>query len=69
MGHYEDFGRLLEAIKAYRADGSIPADAQQIDAACARILAHDPFDETAIEWKRIAELVKELHGGEWPAPG
>lgn len=69
MGQYEDLQRLLEAIAAYRANGSIPADAEQIDAACARILARDPFDETAIEWKRIAAFVKELHGGEWPAAG
>jgi len=69
MGSYEDFRRLLEAIEVYRTGGSISADAEQIDAACARILTHDPFDETAIEWKRIAELVKELNGGEWPPTG
>lgn len=67
MGHYEDFKRLLAAIEAYRTDGSFPPEADRIDAACARILAHDPFDETAIEWNRIAEFVKELHGGAWPA--
>lgn len=69
MGHYEDFKSLLAAIEAYRRDASIPVDAEQIDAACERILTHDPFDEAAIEWKRISELVKELNGGEWPATG
>lgn len=69
MRHYEDFKCLLAAIEAYRADASIPVDAEQVDAACARILTHDPFDETAIEWKRIAELVKELNVGEWPPTG
>lgn len=69
MGQYEDFKRLLAAIEAYRRDASIPVDAEQIDAACERILTHDPLDEAAIEWKRIAELVKELNGGEWPATG
>ena len=32
----------------------------------ARVLDYDRFDETAIDWKRIAEYEKELNGGTWP---
>jgi hypothetical protein len=30
------------------------------------ISSGDPFDETAIEWRRIAAYEKELNGGSWP---
>lgn len=66
MGQYEDLKRLAEAVHAYRTDRIIPADAEELDAICARILEDDPFDETAIDWKRIAEYEKEVNGGDWP---
>jgi len=63
---YVDLKRLLAAVQNYRADGTLPDDVDDIDLVCARVLAGNPFDETAIDWKRIAEYEKELNGGTWP---
>lgn len=63
---YDDLKRLMPAVHEYHSAGTIPADASELGAACARILASDPFDETAIDWKRISEYVKEIHDGDWP---
>lgn len=68
MGNYEDLKRLLEAVHAYKTAGTIPANAEELDAICTRILVNNPFDETAIDWKRIAEWEKEVNGGDWPEP-
>ena len=66
MEQYVDLKRLLAAVQNYRADGTLPDDVDDIDLVCARVLAGNPFDETAIDWKRIAEYEKELNGGTWP---
>lgn len=66
MGQYEDLQRLLDALHAYRSAGSVPENPKSLDDACARIMEIDPFDETAIEWKRVSEYEKEIHGGDWP---
>lgn len=66
MEQYVDLKRLLAADQNYRADGTLPDDVDDIDLVCARVLAGNPFDETAIDWKRIAEYEKELNGGTWP---
>jgi len=63
---YVDLKRLLAAVQNYRADGTLPNYVDDIDLVCARVLAGNPFDETAIDWKRIAEYEKELNGGTWP---
>ena len=68
MGQYEDLKRLVEAVHAYRTKRTIPADAEELDAICTRILENDAFDETAIEWKQISEYEKEVNGGSWPKP-
>lgn len=68
MGQYEDLKRLVEAVHVYRTKRTIPADAEELDAICTRILENDTFDETAIEWKRISEYEKEVNGGSWPKP-
>lgn len=66
MEQYVDLKRLLAAVQNYRADGTLPNYVDDIDLVCARVLAGNPFDETAIDWKRIAEYEKELNGGTWP---
>lgn len=68
MRQYEDLKRLVEAVHAYRTKRTIPADAEELDAICTRILENDTFDETAIEWKRISEYEREVNGGSWPKP-
>lgn len=68
MGQYEDLQRLLDAIHRYRDRGELPEQPQEIDTICARVLANDSLDETAIEWKRIAKFEKNLNDGEWPEP-
>lgn len=67
MGNYEDLKRLLEAVHAYQTKGEIPPDPHALDEICKRILAANPFDETAIDWKRIGEYEKEINGGDWPS--
>tara|TARA_B100001167_G_scaffold170865_2_gene121764 strand:+ start:9267 stop:9476 length:210 start_codon:yes stop_codon:yes gene_type:complete len=64
--HYADLQRLLHAVHKYRQEGKLPDDPAELDKVCARVLDYDRFDETAIEWKRIANYEKELAGGEWP---
>ena len=66
MGQYVDLKRLLDAVHKYRTEGALPHDVEEIDIVCARILTNDPFDETAIDWRRISEYEKEINGGEWP---
>ncbi|MEO1420231.1 MAG: hypothetical protein AAFU66_04655 [Pseudomonadota bacterium] len=68
MGKYEDLKRLLKAVHEYKTEGTIPADADELDDLCERILANNPFDATAIDWKRIGEYEKEVNGGDWPLP-
>ena len=63
---YVDLKRLLDAVHKYRTEGVLPHDVEEIDLVCARVLTNDPFDETAIDWKRIAEYEKEINGGTWP---
>ena len=66
MEHYADLQRLLHAVHKYRLEGRLPDDPAELDKVCGRVLNYDRFDETAIEWKRIADYEKELAGGEWP---
>lgn len=63
---YEDLKRLMLAVHGYHSAGAIPEEPEDLDDACARVLENDPFDETAIDWRRISEYEKEIHGGEWP---
>lgn len=63
---FVDLKRLLDAVHKYRTQGALPLDVEEIDIVCARVLTNDPFDETAIDWRRIAEYEKEINGGEWP---
>ena len=60
MEHYADLQRLLHAVHKYRQEGKLPDDPAELDEVCARVLNYDRFDETAIEWKRIADYEKEL---------
>lgn len=67
MPQYADLSRLLDALNKHRCSGRIPDDAQELDEICARVLEADRFDETAIEWKRLADYEKALNGGKWPS--
>jgi|TARA_R110002012_G_scaffold67609_3_gene176113 hypothetical protein len=66
VDQYLDLQRLLKAGHQYRSEGELPDDVEDLDTICSRVLSGDPFDETAIEWRRIAAYEKELNGGSWP---
>jgi hypothetical protein len=44
----------------------LPDDPHEIDRLCERLFSDDGFDEVAIEWKRISNYEREVHGGDWP---
>ncbi|MEM6409980.1 MAG: hypothetical protein AAF683_00425 [Pseudomonadota bacterium] len=66
MSRYSDLKQLMVAVHEYHSTGNVPANAEDLDEVCARVLEEDPFDETAIDWKRISAYVREVHGGDWP---
>jgi len=66
MANYNDALKVMEAVARYRKDGNLPDDPHEIDRLCERLFSDDGFDEVAIEWKRISNYEREVHGGDWP---
>lgn len=66
MGQVEEIMKVMAAVAKYREDGTIPEDPLEIDELAARLLERDIFDDVGIEWKRISEYEREVHGGDWP---
>ena len=66
MANYDDALRVMDAVAKYREDESLPDDPHEIDRLCERLFLDDGFDEVAIEWKRISNYEREVHGGDWP---
>ena len=66
MANYDDALRVMDAVAKYREDGTLPDDPHEIDRLCERLFSDDGFDEVAIEWKRISNYEREVHGGDWP---
>lgn len=66
MANYDDALRVMDAVAKYREDERLPEDPHEIDRLCERLFSDDGFDEVAIEWKRISNYEREVHGGDWP---
>lgn len=68
MGQYEDALKVMQAVARYRKDETRPDDPHEIDRLAEGLLKINPLDDIGIEWRRISEYEREVHGGDWPKP-
>ena len=62
---FDDLKLILRGIEHYRSADELPENSKALDLATARVIAEDPFDQTALEWKRIGEYEREINASDW----
>ena len=62
---FDDLKIILRGIEHYRNTDELPENSNEIDLATARVIAEDPFDQSALEWNRISEYEREISTSDW----